>query len=106
MNTPPMSVGETLQRAKALIEKPDDWAQGLRAGVAGLPTCAGIAISRACREDDVPVPMSVSKVINALGFDSFPKLMDWNDAPSTTHADVLAAFDKAILAATEQERIP
>lgn len=46
---------------------------------------------------------AINALYNAIGLSRefwMPKLPDWNDAPERTHAEVLAAFDKAIAAAS------
>lgn len=93
-----------LIKARAKIADPELWGKGRRGSERPLHTCcAAEAI-----EDTEPVNMdlrikAINALYNAIGLSRefwMPKLPDWNDAPERTHAEVLAAFDKAIAAAS------
>ena len=89
------TVADTLRRARALIDTPEKWCQNEHQ--IGHAYCVEAALNIVWRGD----------VLGSI-FDSCPawkllqdatgvqKLFDWNDAPERTHAEVLAAFDKAI----------
>lgn len=101
-----------LRRAKALIDTPAKWTKGaLARDAAGtrLPWsarppydgavcfCAEGALAKAAGESLPHRPWMAMQ--EAVGTDS---LFEWNDEPTTTHAEVMAAFDRAI-AACEQD---
>lgn len=93
-----------LVRARKLIETPEKWCQFAPWGVEQL--CVGSALDQAVA-DLHPSDRShygyVSKLNDqswevmrrVLGF-KMRLIGEWNDAPSRTHAEVLAALDAAI----------
>ena len=96
-----MSVRDDLIAAKALIDTPDKWGKGDQVSSQENVNCAMLAIV-ACNDDG-----AIWDAINILkgqipadcaGCDS-ASLSTYNDAPETTHADVMAWFDRAIAAA-------
>lgn len=102
-----MNTLDVLVKARALIEKPENWTTGAyvrNAGGSELDTllhedaaryCASGAITRALYEGgdfDIEYEDSVCDIVaRAMEGDSIPAFND-----SHTHAEVLAAFDKAI----------
>lgn len=84
---------QVLIAARKLIEKPENWTNKFPK-ICGYPTCVGFAIERSSSG------MSLGNFTEALGFATVGCLVDWNDDPKRTHAEVLAAFDKAIEAAS------
>jgi hypothetical protein len=100
--TPP-SERDILVAARALIEQPKAWTQGKFArGKKGNPVsassrkatcwCAQGAIMRA-QAGSIPAGFRAHDRIRAVIRGSITR---WNDAPERTHAEVLAAFDRAI----------
>lgn len=92
-----------LVKARALIADPAKWGQGPRSEGYGrsLSTfCAAEAV-----EEFAP-QLAIRKAAYRLleRYAGFPTeantLVQWNDAPERTHAEVLAVFDKAIEAAS------
>lgn len=85
-----------LIKARALIADPAMWGKGRRGRDRPFATCcAAEAI------EDMPYSEARRRAIVALrnavlSHPSVERLVDWNDAPERTHAEVLAAFDKAI----------
>lgn len=84
---------QLLIAARALIAEPGRWCQGIDRVMGAR--CAAAALEDA--GDGQP------RNIRTLAYDTFKtttgisgKLSDWNDAPNRTHAEVLAAFDRAI----------
>lgn len=100
----PMKASTILQRAQKLIDSPSKWVQKKFAD--GGRFCAVEACNRVAPEQDRPTARSVwspllggrSAALGGLG------IMHFNDAPDTTHADVMMLFDFAILAAKDEER--
>lgn len=93
-----MTTREVLVAARALIDTPEKWIQGTwNLDLASGATC--FCALGALRE-----------VVGGLAGDAFSLLCDqvpgrykrgiarFNDAPTTTHADVMALFDRAIAA--------
>ena len=96
---------ELLQKARALLASPEAWTQGVFARLAdghsayaldpaACAWCISGAIIKA--HGSFPGPFEalyrMRKVIQA----SPDSLVDWNDAAGRTHAEVLAALDRAI----------
>ena len=93
---------DILKAARAKVASPENWGKGQRgyyAGYRGRPTsscCVAEAI-----EECLPYTEERKRAFrafhNAAGLEEkFGKLIDWNDAPERTHAEVLATFDLAI----------
>jgi hypothetical protein len=89
---------DILRKAKALIDTPEKWRQGLNHGD-DSKLCAGDAMMSASRELRPIDPAFAyaaarSKVLEGIG--RLDGLVLWNDDPTTRHADVMQAFDAAI----------
>lgn len=86
-----------LKAARALIDTPEKWIQLSPGGhnydtkTPGC-TCVANAMYFSCGENSV----RQNAMLRAFGFDRLGLIWAWNDAPERTHADVMAAFDKAI----------
>lgn len=103
----PTSTVEVLRAARALIDTPEKWTQGCYAKDAkgnGLPPEDEDAVcfcaSGALRHVDVDVDVCWP-AFDALGLAVGGNIIEFNDSHS--HADVLAAFDRAI--AAEETRV-
>ena len=94
----------TLIAARALIATPEAWIQGRFAQDAnGVPVgpfdewackfCTVGAITCASGE---PLTETRASILRAHLPKPFDNLVNFNDHPDTTHADVLALFDRAI----------
>lgn len=91
-----MTTAEVLRAARALIDTPEKWGQGFNSRRPG--TCCALEALEAvaqttgtdhhAADDALRIAVPLSGVYTTT----------WNDARSTTHADVLAAFDRAIAA--------
>ena len=99
-----MTPADILRAAKARIATPERWTRGRMArdedgnGVQSVSehACAWCSIGAVEAETGA----STSALVRALralnrAIDNKP-IDDWNDAPGRTHAEVLAAFDRAI----------
>lgn len=105
------TLADKLREARAFIDTPEKWTQGANARDAvGLPVpvsargavcfCSAGAVIRAV--PSVDFSSAASQLVEAAGIVSFTVehgLTVWNDDPERTHAEVLAAFDRAIEAA-------
>ena len=110
------AVADKLREARALIERgfvKERYAFGKRryvdpASKYALCFCSLGAISRVTGADTLHVPFTdeakrLAAVIDGTSGDVFCDIIEWNDAPERTQAEVLAAFDRAIeLAESEQ----
>jgi hypothetical protein len=93
-----------LIKARAKIADPANWGKGIR----GLSPprrplntcCAAEAIEDTC--DDVELrSLAFATLRRAAGIlPGFHTFVVWNDAPERTHADVVAAYDRAIKGAS------
>ena len=100
------STADVLRAARALVATPSQWWQyrGHR-GVEASRSCAGLALAAAEGYPDRHCPDAWLTLASAAGLgdldlgDVSEAIYDWNDAPERTHAEVLAAFDRAIAAA-------
>lgn len=100
MSTP--TTADVLRRAKALIADPEDWCQGYREGWDGdrWRRCAVGALGAAKAD----LGLLCFNAPNRALCDAMPKtyyaVAEFNDA--STHADVMALYDRAIAAAEEK----
>ena len=96
------SVKENLIAAKALIDTPEKWAHfdKERRIAGGKCLCAVDAVYAVCHDDQVidalnrAIPAD-TPLANPAGM---IRAARYNDHPSTTHADIMALFDRAIAA--------
>lgn len=65
--------------------------------------CAGLALTRACIDADLTAGptrdaayRALNTVVNGSAQTGISQIGRWNDRPTTTHAEVMAAFDDAI----------
>lgn len=100
-------IARVLREARKLIERPEGWVKGRDAldrdgnsvYAYSRDACAFCAVGAIMRSCDARWGRVVSAVKSANGIDA---LWSWNDAPERTHAEVLAAFDRAIAAEESQ----
>jgi hypothetical protein len=97
-----MTVKDDLIAAKALIDAPDKWTKGIH--FSGGRYCAMGAVGAATRqphggsrwaECDRALIKSAPRHRWREGVDGHP-VVAFNDDPATTHADIMALFDRAI----------
>lgn len=89
---------DVLTRARALIEDPRDWCHGAPVSSVEAPYCAMTACYAGSREQYAPAYAAAVLRLSA-GIKNSSRRMavaDFNDHPDTTHADVLALYDRAI----------
>lgn len=90
------TVKDNLIAAKALIDSPEKWGKGWP--VAGGAMCIYMATTTSTEEtaDCGEAEDALRSVcVERVGHD---RLSHFNDAPETTHADVMDLFDRAIAA--------
>jgi hypothetical protein len=91
------SVKENLIAARALIDTPEKWIKGTFSNDNGC-FCALGAVDKAL---GLPMGDDGGKTEQAL-YEALPPFVsgvaDFNDAPTTFHADIMALFDRAIAA--------
>mgnify|MGYP000343617243 CR=1 FL=1 len=99
-----MTTREILIAAKAKIDTPEKWAQGCEARDANGDPCgtktpvavrrctigAVNAVTSTCADANAAL-RAISAVAN-----THLRIMAWNDHPDRTHAEIMAAFDRAI----------
>lgn len=90
-----------LTRARVLLENPEDWAhRSVRTPDRYTPTAAIVRAAHQLMKDS---PLA-GRIAARPAMSFFVQEIEggavsaWNDAPERTHADVLAAFDRAIAA--------
>lgn len=91
-----------LIKARAKIADEANWGKGTRINDRPRHTCcAAEAIEAVVKRSNVRMAAydALRRAIG-LGHGVTLPILEWNDAPERTHAEVLAAFDKAIEAAS------
>lgn len=88
---------EILAGARARLTNPVNWCKS-RMGIFGGPTCAVGAILINYADYSEHHAAADALAIALSGTNRWACIVFFNDAPSTTHADVLALFDRAITA--------
>ena len=85
-----------LEAARALIDTPEKWHQGSFRKYDNGVACRWCALGACYQLTERGDHMRYRDMARALrGVVGMP-VHDWNDAPERTHADIMAAFDKAI----------
>jgi hypothetical protein len=89
-----------LIKARARIADPASWGKGHRRIDRPEHTCCAAEAIEDSETDNMDLRVrAIEALYKAAGLSRefwTPRLSDWNDAPERTHAEVLAAFDKAI----------
>lgn len=105
-----MNTVDVLRRAKEILSDPERWSKTGYGLEAGEPSCAAGAIwlaghGRRGLSDYVGDP-ALSALWRAIGGGHGPWgcIAKWNDDPATTHADLIDAFDRAILAEADKKQ--
>jgi hypothetical protein len=94
-----MNTREVLIAARKLIERPENWVKEPHGYMDSRAcVCAEEAIWRA--NSGAKHEGAVNALKDLVGDRGPMTIINWNDAPERTHAEVLAAFDKAIEAAS------
>ena len=93
------SIAQVLRDARALIDTPDKWVKGYNERDGCM--CVLGAIAKVLRSRNVIPDWEYSESAEMAKFlpAGFRQIDDFNDHPTTTHADVMALFDRAIAAA-------
>lgn len=95
-----MSLIENLKAAKALIDTPEKWGKGDDVSNRRLCTmlaCSSISLGPTGAFDQMRAALLEALPPHASR--SVPQVVNFNDHPDTTHADIMALFDRAITAA-------
>lgn len=96
---------EVLRAARELLSEPERWTKGLFCRVVdGWHCCCVMGAFVAVCPTDIAFHCSLFR--RAAGVPDEMPLSEWNDAPERTHAEVLAAFDKAIELAEQEAGEP
>jgi len=101
--TPTITEADVLRRAKARLMDPAKWCkEPYSNGKYPQATCANLAIFD--ETPNIALQKRASDLLwKATGLPGDNNVPKWNDAPETTHADVIAAFDRAIALAEAGE---
>lgn len=96
------TVKENLIAAKALIDTPEKWCKGRRHVFYGYTTPHGaVIVKKYCAEGAMDAVGGLSPERQAL-LNQTPRaygnVAEFNDSPDTTHADIMALFQRAIAA--------
>lgn len=92
-----MTTLERLERGRAWLADPGQWRKGARGYVGESPCCAIGALGERRLGD-----AAENALLEALPAGEC-SVINYNDRPSTTHADILALYDRAI--AAERPRV-
>lgn len=95
-----------LSLLKAVLERiatPGKWTQGASARtwlgtatMAHAPEAARWCLSGACRAEKPVRHANADRLATLLGFSTTLRMIQWNDAPTRTHAEVLSRIEDAI----------
>lgn len=100
---------DTLVKAREWLSDPAHWHKGSH-GVRGLDgkyaaTCAWGALGLVLGQAQMKVPMHIQEYLHSqVPGRRFASVMQFNDHPDTTHADILGVFDRAIAARKAEAR--
>ena len=108
-----METVDILKAARALIDTPEKWTRGLNArdahgqdvrpnSLEAVCFCARGAIIRSAGFEHIDAYELLQNALPIGGNDFVPA---YNDNPDTTHADIMALFDRAIELAEKQNVI-
>jgi hypothetical protein len=99
-----MTLRDDLIAAKALIDTPEKWAKGSEVDTTEGRRCAAVACNDFALAHSMfgrlqsALPSPHRERAASLGVAA---IFDFNDDPRTTHADIMALFDRAIAAASQ-----
>lgn len=102
-----MTTAEILRAARAKIDTPEKWTRGAyartKSGRIVGPECASAvhlcAVGAVTAAASPAMTVDDALVVLARELPSAGGITNFNDHPGTTHADILALFDRAIAAA-------
>lgn len=99
-----MTIVEILIKARALIESEDNWYGGLKKFTGG-GYCAHTALVAVPEVSQEQLGAAITVLLSAIGADcrTCTAIWNWNDNKIRTHAEVMAAYDRAIALAGEQK---
>ena len=103
MTKPIPKTARILMEARKLIDTEEKWCKGERQSVSGAMCIVGAILTVEVGDAHSNRLVAGGNTIGAIQQITLPfQVVDFNDAPSTTHADVMAVFDKAIKAEMEK----
>jgi hypothetical protein len=92
-----MEAIDILRTARARIVAPDQWGKGRRNRERPMDTCCAAEAIEEVAAPGKERSRAIGTFYCAAGLDrDFGALVDWNDAPERTHAEVVATFNLAI----------
>ncbi|NEI71008.1 hypothetical protein GR212_15625 [Rhizobium lusitanum] len=96
-----MEIAERLVKAKAIIANPRDWGKGEDRDCACALDALRVGIDETDNEQDVMRAAGLLRDCLPFSFKADPNnwntpVAQFNDAPETTHADIMALYDRAI----------
>lgn len=106
------SVHENLIAAKALIDTPEKWGKGGWEPKNGRCLCSVGAVVVATNGNHdfdgawTPAVLQVDAALENHLPKPFNRVAEYNDDPATTHADVMALFDRAIASTAPSGEAP
>lgn len=101
-----MTLRSDLIAARALIDTPEKWGKGRQCVAPKLPTLCALTAVASITMDGSSEDAVVDALTNALPEGFIGLLLavaDFNDASTTTHADVMSLFQRAVDNAGERE---
>lgn len=97
-----MTVRDNLIAAKALIDTPEKWAKAGDVKPSNGRYCAAVACNEFKGALDMFAALRAAFPQEYVGRGGYVmEIFDFNDLPTTTHADIIALFDRAITAQGE-----
>lgn len=97
-----MNTLEILTAARAKITDPQNWGQGLRRKRINFESCCAAEAIEGVAPHSIERKCAYLALANAAGLDLLGQIWRWNDTLDRTHAEVIAAFDRAIAAVQAQ----
>ncbi len=95
---PTDGVLRVLTEARALIERPENWCKNALYENGARCVLGALYNTQSDNSDGWNMPIGAYNAINSAVPGAFLSIPHFNNDPSTTHADVLALFDRAIAA--------
>lgn len=100
-----MALADDLRAAKALIDMPEKWCKGgfTRNDAMCIRAACAIASGRSNFAAQTDTGKALLAALSSGNWDQ-AELARYNDRPTTTHADIMALFDRALTLADENRK--